>query len=53
MSALSCFRQLVRTNGVAGLFRGWLPQWARLGPHTVITLVVFEEMKHVMGVRGI
>jgi Mitochondrial carrier protein len=37
---VQCFTDLVQREGVRGLFKGWLPNWCRLGPQTSITIVV-------------
>ncbi|RLN98424.1 hypothetical protein BBJ28_00018916 [Nothophytophthora sp. Chile5] len=43
------FMRVLRTEGVRGFFKGWLPNWFRLGPHTIISLMVYEELRAVMG----
>jgi hypothetical protein len=43
------FMQVLRTEGVRGFFKGWLPNWFRLGPHTIISLMVYEELRAKMG----
>ncbi|WFD34218.1 hypothetical protein MCUN1_001055 [Malassezia cuniculi] len=35
----------LRTEGVAFLFRGWVPSWMRLAPQTVILLTVLEKLR--------
>eukprot|EP01088_Endostelium_zonatum_P019920 TRINITY_DN7107_c0_g1_i2.p1 TRINITY_DN7107_c0_g1~~TRINITY_DN7107_c0_g1_i2.p1 ORF type:complete len:483 (-),score=105.17 TRINITY_DN7107_c0_g1_i2:50-1498(-) len=40
-------------GGPRAFFRGWLPNYGRLGPHTVITLVVFEQLRHVLGLKPV
>ena len=41
-SSLDCVVQTVRTEGIRGLFKGLLPTFLRLGPHTVILWNVQE-----------
>ncbi|KAI8388247.1 mitochondrial carrier domain-containing protein [Radiomyces spectabilis] len=36
---------MIETEGVRSLFRGWTPAFVRLGPHTIVTFIVLEEMK--------
>jgi hypothetical protein len=43
----------LRTEGVRGFFKGWLPNWFRLGPHTIISLMVYEELRAKMGLRPV
>ncbi|OWY97670.1 Mitochondrial Carrier (MC) protein [Phytophthora megakarya] len=45
------FMQVLRTDGVRGFFKGWLPNWFRLGPHTIISLMVYEELRSTMGIK--
>ncbi|KAH7463637.1 hypothetical protein PRIC1_006658 [Phytophthora ramorum] len=47
------FMQVLRTEGVRGFFKGWLPNWFRLGPHTIISLMVYEELRATMGMGPI
>lgn len=42
---LDCALQTVRSEGLAALWKGWLASWARLGPHTCMSLLVFEELR--------
>lgn len=36
---------IAKTEGVPALFKGWTPAFLRLGPHTIVTFLVLEEMK--------
>ena len=38
-------RDMFHTEGVRWIFRGWLPSFARMGPHTVATLFFLEQQK--------
>ncbi|KAG9292028.1 hypothetical protein G9A89_017927 [Geosiphon pyriformis] len=38
---------IIRQEGPLALFKGWVPAYLRLGPHTIITFVVLEKMKEV------
>lgn len=38
-STTDCFMKTLRSEGPAGFFKGWLPSWFRLGPHTIITFL--------------
>ncbi|KAG0209303.1 Mitochondrial dicarboxylate transporter [Mortierella sp. GBA30] len=39
---------IVKTEGPAALFKGWLPAFLRLGPHTIVTFVVLEQLKVIV-----
>ena len=36
-----------RKEGVSLMFRGWLPAFVRLGPHTIATFLFLEEHKNI------
>ena len=42
-SAVGLLRRVVRSEGVAWMFRGWVPSFIRLGPHTVATFIFLEQ----------
>lgn len=44
---IDCLRATVASEGVAGLYKGWLAHYLRLGPHTVLTFVFWEQFKRV------
>jgi solute carrier family 25 protein 34/35 len=49
---LDCARQTVAKEGWAALQKGWLAQYGRLGPHTVLTFVLLEGVRpHVAAVE--
>jgi len=51
------FVKIVRSEGVVSLWKGFTPYYLRVGPHTVLTFIFFEQLSkayktYVMGVRG-
>ncbi|KAI5776598.1 mitochondrial carrier domain-containing protein [Geopyxis carbonaria] len=40
-------RETTRREGLRWAFRGWVPSFARLGPHTVFTFLALEQHKKV------
>ncbi|KAJ1971640.1 hypothetical protein H4R35_005144 [Dimargaris xerosporica] len=46
-SAMDALVKTVRYEGVTALFKGWLPSFSRLGPHTILTFMVLEEISHL------
>lgn len=44
-SAVSILSQAVKTEGFGFMFRGWLPSFIRLGPHTIVTFLVLEQLR--------
>lgn len=46
------FRQIVRTEGVAGLYRGLAPNFMKVIPSVSISYVVYENLKMTLGVQS-
>ncbi|KAJ3073101.1 hypothetical protein HDU98_002246 [Podochytrium sp. JEL0797] len=46
---VDCFVKIVRTEGPAALFRGWLPAYCRLAPHFIISLPLYEQLRKGLG----
>ena len=42
---VTLLRRIYRQEGVRWTFRGWVPSFIRLGPHTVATFVFLEQHK--------
>jgi dicarboxylate transporter 10 len=36
---------MARTEGPLSLFKGWVPAFTRLGPHTILTFVILEQIR--------
>lgn len=45
-STIQILKRAVKTEGVGFMFRGWLPSFIRLGPHTILTFVFLEQLKN-------
>lgn len=39
------FKEEIKKEGIKFVFRGWMPSFIRLGPHTIITFIILEEQK--------
>ena len=46
---LDCFAKVVRTEGWLALFKGFHTQWLRIGPHTTISLMIYEQSRRLAG----
>jgi len=46
-----CLRRVAITEGPVALFKGFNGQWLRLGPHTTISLMIFEHLRHIAGMN--
>jgi solute carrier family 25 uncoupling protein 27 len=47
-----CFKQAYRGEGPRGLYKGFLPTWARLGPWQLVFWLSYEKLRTVAGMRG-
>lgn len=45
---LDCARKTLAAEGWRGFMKGWTAQYVRLGPHTVLTFVVLEQVRPVL-----
>ena len=43
-SGVSILKNALKNEGVGFMFRGWLPSFIRLGPHTIVTFLVLEQL---------
>lgn len=50
-SIVDCVAQTLRHDGVRGFFKGWTPAYWRIGPHTVISLMLIEKLRAFAGLR--
>jgi len=55
--AVDVLKNVIKNEGVLSLWKGFTPYYFRLGPHTVITFVILEQMniaykKHMLGIEG-
>ncbi|XP_031849294.1 solute carrier family 25 member 35 [Nomia melanderi] len=41
---VDAFLKIFRTEGVTGLYKGLVPTWMRIAPHTVLCLVFYEKL---------
>lgn len=53
---LSLLARIYKAEGVSWMFRGWVPSFIRLGPHTIATFLFLEQHKkiyrHLKGLDG-
>lgn len=52
-SSLDCALKTLRAEGPRGLYKGFTPQWMRIGPHTIVTFMVFERLRSIVHVNPI
>lgn len=46
-----CATAIYEAHGLAGFWRGWLANYARLGPQTVMTFLVVEQLRGLVGME--
>ncbi|CDF34491.1 unnamed protein product [Chondrus crispus] len=44
-----CVEHIYRNEGVRGFMRGWTANYARLGPHTLLTVIAYENLRTAVG----
>ncbi|PSC72740.1 mitochondrial uncoupling 3 [Micractinium conductrix] len=49
---LHCFTATLRAEGLRGLYAGFLPTWARLGPWQLTFWLSFEQLRKAAGLGG-
>ncbi len=52
-NALDCFTKIVKNEGPLTLWRGFIPIWSRFAPTTTIQLVIFEQLRGLMGMKSL
>ncbi|XP_052781457.1 mitochondrial substrate carrier family protein ucpB-like [Mya arenaria] len=52
-SAFDCLGKTLRTEGPLGLYKGFIPNWMRIGPHTIVTFFVFEQLRRMIGMAPV
>ena len=52
-SALSLAARMVREEGPWSLLRGWVPAWARLGPNSLVVMLVFDGARGLLGLSNL
>jgi hypothetical protein len=50
---IDCTKKIYRNEGIRGFFKGLTAQWVRLGPFTIIQLMVWEKLRNSYGMKGI
>ncbi|XP_014669490.1 PREDICTED: mitochondrial substrate carrier family protein ucpB-like [Priapulus caudatus] len=52
-NALDCLVKTIRSEGIVGLYKGFFPNWMRIGPHTIITFFIFEQLRSAIGMQPV
>ncbi|KAF9189685.1 hypothetical protein BGZ51_009259 [Haplosporangium sp. Z 767] len=52
-SAIDCAIKTVQREGPLALYKGFLMCWLRLGPHTMLSLMIFEKLRSWVGLNPV
>ena len=50
-SPIHCATLTLKEEGIKGFFKGWMPAYWRIGPHTVITFILMERIRTYFGLN--
>lgn len=50
-STVDCFRKTVAAEGLPSLWKGFWPNFGRLGPHCVVTFMVIEQLRNAFSAK--
>lgn len=42
---IDCFLKILKAEGIAGFYKGFWPHYIRIGPHSALVLLFFDELK--------
>lgn len=42
---IDCFLKILKAEGFAGFYKGFWPHYIRIGPHSALVLLFFDELK--------
>jgi len=48
-----CAIKTFKSEGLLGLYKGFIPSWARLGPHTILAVSIFEQLRRLAGMTPV
>mmetsp|Transcript_17817 Transcript_17817/g.32251 ORF Transcript_17817/g.32251 Transcript_17817/m.32251 type:complete len:303 (-) Transcript_17817:272-1180(-) len=51
-NAVDCFVKIIKNEGPATLWRGFLPIWSRFAPTTTLQLIIFEQLRALSGMEA-
>jgi hypothetical protein len=46
---VDCFFKILRNEGPLGFYKGFIPIWSRFAPTTCLQLMIFEQLRKVVG----
>mmetsp|Transcript_19339 Transcript_19339/g.25544 ORF Transcript_19339/g.25544 Transcript_19339/m.25544 type:complete len:302 (-) Transcript_19339:160-1065(-) len=52
-NAVDCFMKICKEEGPLTLWRGFMPIWSRFAPTTTLQLIIFEQLRGIMGMKAL
>lgn len=52
-NAVDCFFKIAKNEGPLTFWRGFMPIWSRFAPTTTLQLIIFEQLRSMMGMTSI
>jgi len=46
---VDCFGKILKNEGPLGFYKGFIPIWSRFAPTTCLQLIIFEQLRKVVG----
>jgi hypothetical protein len=46
---VDCFAKILKNEGPLGFYKGFIPIWSRFAPTTCLQLIIFEQLRKVVG----
>ncbi|RUS14667.1 mitochondrial substrate carrier family protein ucpB [Endogone sp. FLAS-F59071] len=50
-SSFDCLRKTIMLEGPLALYKGFFMCWLRLGPQTIVSLIIFEQLRRISGIN--
>jgi len=48
VSNFDCYSKTYKSGGIGAFYKGFLPYYLRLGPHTIITFLALEQLSKLL-----
>ncbi|XP_067937004.1 mitochondrial substrate carrier family protein ucpB-like [Watersipora subatra] len=52
-SMIDAWYKTIKAEGVWSIYKGFIPCWLRIGPHTMVTFAVFEQLRVLAGIEPV
>jgi len=52
-NAVDCMLKIAKNEGPLTFWRGFMPIWSRFAPTTTLQLVIFEQLRGIMGMKAL